>query len=259
VTATLSGERSIRVATDDQTEIFEGALPSVISGDSSSLELVARGGPADGDRLVFAPLASAAPPGPGPDAVFKMRFFSFGAPYAIRGYSPVLFDGSGSHGDGLSYFISFGDGQVSTEVSPTHSVDREGTYRATLTVVDRFGRSDEESLTYRVESLVASGYYIWWEGGSTSARVRALLNFLSQDGESVAGVVRFDGLTSDSVHDFSGKLSGEDQVHLALAGTEIVLSGTMRLSGNSGGTLVLTQTGGSRHGQVFEFYFRNGY
>jgi hypothetical protein len=27
----------------------------------------------------------------------------------------------------------------------------------------------------------------------------------------------------------------------------------------SGGRMVLTQTGGARNGQVYEFYFRNGY
>ena len=267
VTATLSGERSIRVATDDQTEVFEGALPSVISGNKGSLELVARSGPADGDRVVFAPSTAEGPTGPAPDAVFKMRFFSFSAPFGIRGYSPMVFDGSTSRGDELSYFITFGDGQVSTEASPVHRVDREGTYTATLTVVDPFGRSDEESQTFSVRSLVASGYYVEWTGYAPAAPYGSLiiyLNFLAQDGDGVGGRIRFqeyrpnDYVTTS--YDFTGTLSGDDQVRLSLNGTDIVLAGTMQLRDYpSGGRMVLTQTGGARNGQVYEFYFRNGY
>ena len=65
----------------------------------------------------------------------------------------MRFDGSGSRGDGLSYFIEFGDGQVSAEPVAVHPIEQAGYYLARLTVVDRFGRADAEILSLWVNSL----------------------------------------------------------------------------------------------------------
>ncbi len=114
---------------------------------------------------------------------------------------------------------------------------------------------------------MASGYYVEWTGYAPAAPYGSLilyLNFLAQDGDGVGGRIRFqeyrpnDYVTTS--YDFTGTLSGDDQVRLSLNGTDIVLAGTMQLRDYpSGGRMVLTQTGGARNGQVYEFYFRNGY
>ena len=115
VTGELVPPRTLRLAFDDPAfASLEGVLPKTLAP-TASLELGAFGGPANGERLAFRPMEGE-PTGPPPDAVLNHRYFSFGAPYAIRGFSPMRFDGSGSRGDGLSYFIEFGDGQTSTEV-----------------------------------------------------------------------------------------------------------------------------------------------
>jgi PKD repeat protein len=158
VTGTLSGERAVQFVVDDQGETLGGVLPSVLSGESTRSELVARGGPADGERLAFAPLRGE-PTGPAPDAVLKMRFFSFGA-FAVQGFSPILFDGSTSRGEGLTYFIEFGDREFSTEQSAAHPIATRGTYTARLTVVDRFGRSDQEAVSFEVKSLVSGCFSV---------------------------------------------------------------------------------------------------
>ena len=184
VTATLANERTIRIVLDDQTETLEGVLPSVLTGDPGPLELVARGGPADNERLRFQPVRGS-PVGPPPDAVFTMRLFSFEAPFAIRNISPIRFDASTSRGDGLTYYMEFGDGQVTTDAVAVHPMDRVGEHTARLTVVDRFGRSDSEATTYEVRTLVAQGYYVWWEGPGMH------LSFTAQEGTRVAGSLFF--------------------------------------------------------------------
>ena len=256
VTGTLSGERNIRITTDDQAEAFEGMLPGTISG-KYSLALLARGGPADNAPLKFDPL-SGPPAGPGPDVSFSIRFFSFSAPYAVQGYSPILFDASPSRGDDLRYFIEFGDGEVSSDISAVHPIDREGNYTATFTVVDRFGRVNTESGTFAVQSLVAKGYYVWW----FTTGHRRILNFTSQNGDQVGGELRD---LSTGAHGeppqwyFTGTLSGQNHVRLHLTGTDIVLEGTLTLGDYFATRLVLTQTGGPDNGKVWEFSFRNGY
>ena len=80
----------------------------------------------------------------------------------------MLFDGSVSRGDGLSYFLEFGNRQVAEASTATHPIEKEGSYQARLTVVDRFGRLDSESVPYAAMSLVwpANDYY--WLGRTDS-------------------------------------------------------------------------------------------
>jgi PKD repeat protein len=131
----------------------------------------ARGGVADGETLIFR-RRSAEPSGPPPHAVFAMRFFSFSAPYAIKQISPVRFDASASQGDGLTYYIEFGDRQYTTDATAVHPLEKVGSYTARLTVIDRFGRTDVESRPFRVETLVANRDYFWWQGTTTLSESR---------------------------------------------------------------------------------------
>ena len=256
VTAALVDERTIRIVLDDQTETLEGVLPSVLTGESGPLELVARGGPADNERLRFQPVRGS-PVGPPPDAVFTMRFFSFEAPFAIRNISPIRFDASTSRGDGLTYYMEFGDGQVTTDAVAVHPMDRVGEHTARLTVVDRFGRWDSEATTYEVRTLVAHGYYVWWQGPFGT------LSFTAQEGTRVAGSVFFyhsDPGSPGTTFPFTGTVNAEGQVRLRMEGSEFELTGTLRL-GNTydSNRMVLTFAGGPRNGQTFTFNFRNGY
>ena len=255
VTATLANERTIRIVLDDQTETLEGVLPSVLTGDPGPLELVARGGPADNERLRFQPVRGS-PVGPPPDAVFTMRFFSFEAPFAIRNISPIRFDASTSRGDGLTYYMEFGDGQVTTDAVAVHPMDRVGEHTARLTVVDRFGRSDSEATTYEVRTLVAQGYYVWWEGPGMH------LSFTAQEGTRVAGSLFFyhsDLNSPGTTFSFTGTVNAEGQVRLRLA-TDVELTGTLRLGKTyESNRMVLTFAGGPRNGQTVTFIFRNGY
>ena len=143
VTGTLNADRAIRLVLEDGSEVLEGPIPSVFST-LTTWPLTSRGGSIDGQPLAFTRVAGEVT-GAAPDAVLGMRFFSFGAPFAVKQISPVLFDGSSSRGEGLTYYLEFGDGQSVTTASATHPMQKEGTYVARLTVVDRFGRSDVES------------------------------------------------------------------------------------------------------------------
>ncbi len=261
VTGTLSGERAVQFVLDDGSETLEGVLPGVLSGESSRLALVARGGRADGERLEFVPLRGE-PSGSPPDAVLKMRFFSFGAPFAVQGFSPILFDGSTSRGDGLTYFIEFGDREFSTEQSAVHPIANADCphgirlpcpYTARLTVVDRFGRSDQEVVSFDVTSLVTRGYYVFWQGND------GIVVFDSQDGREVTGIFQSYSGGYPGTR-FSGTLSGERDIRLVVAGSDIVLTGTLSLQGSQWDwRLMLTQSGGAQPGKTYEFYFRNGY
>ncbi len=253
VTATLANERTIRIVLDDQTETLEGVLPSVLTGEPGPLELVARGGPADNERLRFQPLRGS-PVGPPPDAVFTMRFFSFEAPFAIRNISPIRFDASTSRGEGLTYYMEFGDGQVTTDAVAVHPMDPVGERTARLTVVDRFGRWDSEAQTYEVRTLVAYGYYVWWESPVGT------LSFTAQEGTSVAGSgFLYNPGSSVTRFSFTGTVNAEGQVRLR-QGSDVELTGTLTL-GNTyySNRMVLTFAGGPRNGQTFTFNFRNGY
>lgn len=64
----------------------------------------------------------------------------------------VTFDGSGStdpNGDGtiVAYDWDFGDGNMGTGISPTHTYGAAGLYNVTLTVTDSTGRSDSDATT----------------------------------------------------------------------------------------------------------------
>jgi hypothetical protein len=123
-------------------------------------------------------------------ALLKMRFFSFGEPFAVKQISPVLFDGSGSRGEGLTYYLEFGDGQSTTAASATHPMQKEGKYVARLTVVDRYGRSDSETRELEACTLVNRGYYNEWSGAiypGLGGACGAYLVFDTQEATSVSG------------------------------------------------------------------------
>jgi PKD repeat protein len=257
IVGTLSGERDVRLVLDDQSETLEGVIPGVVTGESGSWDLLARGGSVDGEHLGFVPLRGE-PSGSPPDAVLKMRFFSFSAPFAVQGYSPILFDGSTSRGEGLTYFIEFGDREFSTEPMTVHPIATAGTYTARLTVVDRFGRSDQEAARFDVRSLVTSGSYEYWYAYAESQNFRLL--FDTQDGQEVVGRLWTFTSSGQILTRFRGTLSGEGDIRLVFEASNTVLGGTLNMRGYfDHWRMVLTQTGGSNDGQTYTFRYNDNY
>jgi PKD repeat protein len=260
VTGTLTAERTIRLVLEDGSEVLEGAIPSVFST-LTTWPLTSRGNSVDGP-LAFSRV-NGEPTGAAPDAVLGMRFFSFGAPFAVKQISPVLFDGSNSRGEGLTYYLEFGDGQSATTASATHPMQKEGGYVARLTVVDRFGRSDVETLAFEARTLVNPGGYDWWQGRVRSAGVTqagVLIEFKTQEGTAVSGFVNRGNYPFEH-SEFVGTVNPDGNVELRLVDSSVTLSGTMRLPTMSEyeHKLLLTYSGGKYDGQTMDLYWRRGY
>jgi PKD repeat protein len=260
VTGTLTAERTIRLVLEDGSEVLEGAIPSVFST-LTTWPLTSRGNSVDGP-LAFSRV-NGEPTGAAPDAVLGMRFFSFGAPFAVKQISPVLFDGSNSRGEGLTYYLEFGDGQSATTASATHPIQKEGDYVARLTVVDRYGRSDVETLGFGAISLVTGGSYNEWEGYLApilSNPTRVYVQIKTQEGTAVSGVF-IRGPYPWERTEFAGTVTPDGDVRFSLAGSQVVLTGTMELHtlGESGRHLLLTYRGGAHDGETMQLYWRQGY
>jgi len=251
-TGSIRRDRQIRLNLDGTSEVLEGVIPSTLSADGVEWPLSLQGRSARAESLVFKRVVGE-PAGPGPDADLGMRFFSFSAPYAIKQISPVLFDGSASRGKGLSYFIEFGDGQVAKTSTATHPLEHVGTYQARLTVVDRFGRSDSESLSYRVYSLMNRDWN-WLGHTDRCESCVATVSILTQQGMAVSGILgevdwaRGGGEWSNAR--FQGTITADGKVRLVLEGSNVTLDGSLVLweSISSGGRLTLTYHGGRRDG-----------
>jgi len=254
ISGNLSTPRSLQLFLEDREfGTLEGSVPSVVNG-PAPWELLATGGIARGERLLFR--AVEPPSGPGPDAVLNHRYFSFGAPFAIRGFSPMKFDGTGSRGDGLSYFIDFGDGQASAEAVAIHPIENSGIYYPRLTVVDRYGRADVETMEIRVSAFFLSlGFHTTWENFwmDISPSGRCFLWFDSQRG---AELTAFAGESCGSIAGFlDGRFIGNDEIQL-IHRSGATLSGTVDLRGGSRAwRMQLRQTGGREDGREFQFAF----
>ena len=255
ITGRLTTDRRISLTIDRWGETLEGAVPSVLTPNVAAWTLVARGGPMAGETLVFT-ARPGDPTGPGPDATLHMRFFSFSAPFGIKQISPIRFDASPSRGDGLTYFVEFGDGQVSQTATAVHPIDKVGEYTPRVTVVDRFGRADSESGSFEVRSLVTAGYYVYWENYGS-----ANLVILTQDGTAITGsLYRYDEVSA-GWRSFSGTADADGNVRVVLAGSAGTLTGTLALPWTDyrSNRLVLTYADGPHKGETQTFFFRNGY
>ena len=84
------------------------------------------------------PVAPMAPPSPTPEtpaplplpaapkAVLSVGLGDAKLPVAVVNFTRLLFDGSRSEGDGLTYLLEFGEGASSTEPATTHHPDPAG-------------------------------------------------------------------------------------------------------------------------------------
>ena len=140
-------------------------------------------------------------------------------------------------------------------------MQKEGNYAARLTVVDRFGRSDVETQAFEARTLVNPGSYDWWESATSAPGTLpvAYLEFKTQEGTAVSGFVDIGSPKERS--DFVGTVSPDGNVALRLVGSEVTLTGTMRLPAMGGREhrLRLTYQGGKYDGKVPDLYWRRGY
>lgn len=148
------------------------------------------------------PPPSATPtPVPLPEAPKAILLLGSGASvkpaYAVN-FAQLLFDGSHSSGDGLTYLLEFGDGASSSEPVVTHRIENaarppENEYwlrKARLTVTDKHGRSDSTEQEYLLVSI-ANAQFSDWENrvGQTtqnSSGIRRRLRF-NQNGTTLSG------------------------------------------------------------------------
>jgi PKD repeat protein len=108
-----------------------------------------------GQLLTLRPAASGPPPPP-PPPDNAPPVADAGGPYTAAEGSAIGLDGSGSSdpdGDDLTYAWSFGDGNVGTGASPTHTYVDNGEFTVTLTVTDIHGATGQATTTATVTNV----------------------------------------------------------------------------------------------------------
>jgi hypothetical protein len=212
-----------------------------------------------------APTAPSAPPGTGvpPKAVLSLGADDLNPPLAVTNYD-MLFDGSRSTGDGLTYLLDFGDGTSSTQVAALHASPVSMRRTARLTVTDRFGRTDSVTRDYFLANLDNSGCCSTsWAHTliSTYDNVVALRLTLRQDGAALSGTYRGEDRVFRQV---TGTLRGDRSVFLRTDDGSIELTGAVEWKepgrenfSQAGVTLRLTVRGGPLNGKVFDFSYHD--
>jgi hypothetical protein len=254
-TGLLTKPRNVIIVVDSQVTL-EGTIPGRLNQEEENWTLLMRGDSVDGERFDFRPIVGDATP-QAPDAVLRVRFDNFDAPIPIAGLSPVQFDGSTSRGTKLAHFIEFGDGQVSTESRAIHTINespREA-LTARLTVVDGFGRSDSESITYSTFEL----HWFPGDGWFFADLVNRFLrfDFTTRNGPTYEGFV-LSGYTSQQWTPFVAVMSGERDVHIVAPKLGLEFRGYIVMSSPFAGRMILTQSGGADDGRTWTLIYDDG-
>ena len=263
---TLTRPRTLQITLDNGVTLT-GTLPGRLYEEGSSWAVQSAGDPATPTRFEFRPIPLDSAD-EAPDANLRVRIDSYGSSLAVVGVSPVEFDGTHSRGSGLSYFIEFGDGQYSTEGRITHRVGGAGNAlsriarrTARLTVIDRFGRTDSESLEYsslefgRNDNAIYDFWIINNHAGSLS------FQFAAPTGATYPGHVRSRTLSpSDPFNSYPAvaTISGERDIRIAVPGWNVEFRGYLDLSKAWFPELVLTQIGGVGDGTKWSLFYNSG-
>jgi hypothetical protein len=200
-----------------------------------------------------------------PQAVLAIRSDASPA-LGITGFTPLLFDASGSTGAGLIYFVEYGDGATSSEAVTSHvsgvpSETRRGRKQtARLTVSDRFGRSDTVTLDYFIASVWSVDFWYCHTGDNRSIWIR-------QDGSSLSGTYRGpENRYPALVLRLTGSLSDQRTVHLRSEDGSIEFHGSVEWRQDlpfsfdqSKAMLRLTMRGGKADGETLEFRWADLY
>ncbi len=217
-----------------------------------------------------APEAPAPPPLPAaPKAVLSVGRGDSTPPVAVVNFTQILFDGSRSEGDGVTYLLEYGDGASSTEPVTTRRPNPPGGSPPTpktlmiakLTVTDRHGRTDSTTQPYFLAS-VGNVYATFWHGDPPGCC--AYLNlYLTQDGATLSG----DYWGWDNLRTFGGRVAGvltdDRAIRLKTVDGAIEFIGTVELRPSPPGQpdpiLRLSMRGGGLDGSVIEFEFADPY
>jgi hypothetical protein len=263
-TGTLSVPRRLQIVAG--TVALDVVVPNQLNVDGELWRFDLRGDGYDG-MLDFRAVVSE-PAGPPPDAVLQVRMGSLGSNVGIAGLTNIDFDGAGSRGDGLSYIIEFGDGQFAATARAFHRVEQAAStwpgYAGLLTVVDRFGRANSESIPYAIFTL-PSGPEKWYFSGPTDW---LSFTFESHAGTAYEGTIRYrypDGVYRSAP--CKATLSGERDVVIVVESLGLEFTGAIDMSTsvyNPGGyssaspPLTLIQRGGPHDGRAWKLRFDDG-
>ena len=258
-TGTLEPPRSARIALDGGATL-DGVLPGRLNVEGENWFLQAHGDTVDGERLEFRAI-TADPGSAPPDADYKLSFdngVDAWAPFAAL--TPVHIDASLSRGEGLTYFLEFGDGFVATTSLGSHVVDAPDVpaLTARVTVVDRFGRSNAEAVNYFVFELGIgrprfTGDY-WISSGSATT---LFVEFLQRTGVNYVGEASLSGGTNRVTA--LGTLGANGDIRIVLPESGIEFRGTVKEGVGYNATMTLVQSGGASDGKTWNLYLQSRY
>jgi len=247
-TGTLIPPRDIRLTAGGVS--LEGTLPARLTDATVPWTLLAHGDSADGQRLDFRAITSA-PDTPPPDASMKVSFGDDPTAWSpIAAVTPVRIDGASSRGAGLTYFIEFGDGFVATTPQATHVVDTRSStvLMARVTVVDRFGRCDQESFEYRAfelaigENTAIRDYWVQDYDGFL------MVEFMSRTGRNYVGRAKLPSVPSTPAF---ATLSDGPRVRIVLPELGLEYEGSLTMYPAFGAAMTVVQHGGSLDGKTW--------
>jgi len=262
-TGTLTAPRSVRITLDDGASL-DGVVPSRLNDEAENWILQAHGDTVDGERLAFRPIVGdvGAPP---PDADFTVRFGNTGLRQPIAAITPIDIDATLSRGSGLTYFVEFGDGYVTSDPRAIHVVDaadeRLPGLAARVTVVDRLGRVDAESLRYSPFSLNGLPQYGRSWGASGWPRDGVIIKFESRAGVDYTGFAGLSSLAAGGVVYYRparATLSGDAGVRVTLPDAGIEFRGTLDVT-TYPETMTLVQYGGTDSGRTWVLRLHDSY
>lgn len=166
---------------------------------------------------------------------------------------PTVFDASTSSGDGLRYHIDFGDGTSADGPTVAHvSQSDQENQKATLTVMDAFGRTD--AVTVPVMVVRADTALFWFHESNRRVSLRQAGDSVSGSFSSPAGNLKVIGRVLD---DRRIEMESEDGRVRLTGTTEWAQSG--KLGSANKVILRLRVSGGPDDGQTFEFRYANPY
>jgi len=119
-----------------------------------------------------------------------------GGPYTAITNTIIVFDGSGStdpDGDPLTYLWNFGDGNVGSEVNPSHTYTSDGSYNVTLEVTDIEGATDISSTTVMISSQGSTNLTITQISPNSMIKGQTITITISGTGFEPDAKVKFGG------------------------------------------------------------------
>lgn len=205
---------------------------------------------------------------PLPVARLALQIDNSGSTNAILGYSQIVFDGTASEGDGVTYSLEFGDGDSVADARAVHPCRKAGLLTARLTLTDRLGRTSTTSARYPCVGLVHPQGQLYsltygWTNSTFNSRLSRSefrrLGFESQNGAAVSGF--YTHPEGDKSH-FTGSLSGDRTLTLRLDDGTITFVGDVLVRDSFTDTsytenrnLLLVMRGGSVDGNALRFTY----